>query len=112
MNKYDNAKTDDLGKEKHVPVVSVNKNKVMVMIGSTPHPMSEDHYIEWIELETNLDNYRKELSPDIPATAIFELENGEYVMNVYCHCNIHGLWAKRMPRKIKSSCQGQIYNWD
>ena len=112
MNDLENAKTKDVGKEKHVPVVLTKKNKILVMVGSTPHPMTRDHYIEWIELETNLDNYRRYLSPQEPAIAEFYLETDEYAMNVYAHCNIHGLWVKELPKRVKSSCKGVVYIWE
>ena len=44
--------TVDASAEKHVPVVEVTANKVEVVIGEVQHPMAEEHYIEWIALET------------------------------------------------------------
>lgn len=112
MDTYENAKTEDVGQEKHLPVIRTNGNKVMVSVGSMPHPMENNHYIEWIELETNLDSYRKTLRPGEAPTAEFILENGEYAMNVYAQCNVHGLWVKRMPKAVRSSCEGVVYIWD
>jgi superoxide reductase len=45
-------KVVDVGKEKHVPVIEVSDGTVKVKVGTVPHPMDEDHYIEWIELLT------------------------------------------------------------
>ena len=42
--------TTDGAKEKHVPVVSVQGNGILVKVGEMPHPMEPDHYIEWIEV--------------------------------------------------------------
>jgi len=53
-------KTEDVGKEKHVPVVEIGE-KVVVRIGSVPHPMEENHYIEWIDVITKDAVYRKYL---------------------------------------------------
>jgi superoxide reductase len=45
-------KTEDEGKEKHVPIIEKNEEGVKVKVGSVPHPMTEEHYIEWIEIST------------------------------------------------------------
>ena len=44
--------TTDAAGEKHVPVVYTDGNTVMVSVGSVEHPMLEEHYIQWIMLET------------------------------------------------------------
>ena len=38
-------KTNDTGKEKHVPVIEKFANGVLVKMGSVPHPMEEKHNI-------------------------------------------------------------------
>ena len=38
--------------EKHIPVAEVDGNLVKVRIGSAPHPMTEEHLIQWVYLET------------------------------------------------------------
>ena len=38
------------GKEKHVPIVEIDGNKVKVKVGSVPHPMEEKHYIQLIQI--------------------------------------------------------------
>ena len=48
MELLDN-RTEDVGKEKHVPVVEKTDNGIKIKVGSFPHPMEEKHYIEWIE---------------------------------------------------------------
>ena len=53
----------DAATEKHVPVISVEGNKVTVTVGEVEHPMAEEHFIEWIALETQEGNQRKELKP-------------------------------------------------
>jgi len=74
------------GNEKHVPVIEGNK----VKIGSLPHPMDEDHYIEWIEAtsDSGLAPCKKFLKPgDQP-----EVEFPFPVKQARAYCNIHGLW--------------------
>ena len=44
--------TVDAAQEKHVPVVTVDGNTVKVEIGSVEHPMVDEHYIQWIYLQT------------------------------------------------------------
>ena len=46
------ANTSDGAAEKHVPVVSVDGNRVEVSVGSVSHPMLEEHYITGIYIET------------------------------------------------------------
>ena len=57
-------KTEDVGKEKHVPVVKKTGESVKVKVGSVPHPMEEKHFIEWIELIADDQVYRKFLKPE------------------------------------------------
>ena len=45
--------TAEASTEKHLPVVTVNGENVNVKIGSAPHPMGEDHYIQWVYVETD-----------------------------------------------------------
>ncbi len=80
----------DSSTEKHVPVVEKIQGGYKVVVGSTLHPMQEEHYIEWIELVVDNKAYTKFLAPDDSPEAIFMVE-GE---NVYAreHCNKHGLW--------------------
>ena len=51
--------TTDASLEKHVPVFTVEKNKVHVSVGSVEHPMVPEHYIEWVAIQTKLGNQRK-----------------------------------------------------
>lgn len=84
----------DANEEMHVPSYEVKENKVYVKIGEKPHPMTEDHYIQWISIQTCMGNQRKELSPTDKPEAVFALLDREEVQAVYAYCNIHGLWAK------------------
>ena len=45
--------TTDAAVEKHVPVYTVDGNTVSVQVGSVEHPMVEEHYIEWIDVQTS-----------------------------------------------------------
>ena len=88
------AGVTDAAVEKHVPVYTVDGNKVNVVVGEVSHPMLEEHFIEWITLNTNKGIYRKKLNPGDEPKAGFCLTEGEAVEEVYAYCNLHGLWKK------------------
>ena len=84
--------TTDASLEKHVPVFTVEKNKVHVSVGSIEHPMVPEHYIEWVAIQTKLGNQRKQLSPGDEPKACFSICDGDEVEAVYAYCNLHSLW--------------------
>ena len=86
------ANTVDASAEKHVPVVTVDGNKVVVHIGSADHPMEANHYITWVALQTKGGNQRKSLTPGQKPEVCFSLCDGDTVEAVYAYCNKHGLW--------------------
>jgi superoxide reductase len=77
--------TADSSTEKHVPVVEGKKVKV----GSVPHPMTENHFIEWIEVISGDKICRTFLNPGQDAEAVFEEFEPEMARE---YCNVHGLW--------------------
>lgn len=81
----------DASHEKHVPAVKVDGNLVTVEIGSAPHPMLEEHYIEWVCLETERGKQRKRLNPGEEPKVLFTLVDDKPVA-AYAYCNLHGLW--------------------
>lgn len=91
MNKV-NPKTADSATEKHVPLVKTEGNLVTVTVGSTEHPMTEEHAIGWIVLETKQGRQRKMLQPGQKPEAVFALVEGDEVVAAYEYCNLHGLW--------------------
>ena len=86
------AGTSDGAAEKHVPVYEVKDNKVYVTVGAVEHPMSEEHYIEWIAVQTKDGNQRKALKPGDEPKAVFALLEGDEVLAVYAYCNLHSLF--------------------
>ena len=86
------ANTQEAALEKHIPVFEVKDNIVYVEVGSTLHPMLENHYIEWVLLETKNGNQRVRLNPGDEPKARFALLPGDEVIAVYAYCNLHGLW--------------------
>jgi superoxide reductase len=83
-------KTEEEGIEKHKPVVERTETGVIVTIGSTPHPMESEHYIEWAEVITEHRSYRKHLKPGQEPQAQFSLQAKNITVRAYC--NVHGLW--------------------
>jgi len=83
-------KTEDQGMEKHVPVIEKTEKGVKVKVGSVPHPMEENHYIQWIELIADRVILRKFLKPGDQPEAEFEVSGDNFEAREYC--NLHGLW--------------------
>jgi len=112
----------DAAIEKHVPVLTNEGGKIKVAVGSVAHPMTAEHYIEWIAFITANKVEITYLKPGMEPKAeianytgdsevIFTGENDEIVPNcegspcnfvnrdkiskevtVYAYCNLHGLW--------------------
>jgi len=89
------AKTADQGMEKHVPVIEKANGGIKVKIGSVPHPMEQDHDIEWIEVLADGKAYRQFLQPGQPAEAVFNIE--AEAVTAREHCNKHGMWEAKSP---------------
>ena len=83
----------DAAVEKHVPVVSVDGDKVTVDIGSAAHPMTEAHLIQLVILDTTAGVQIAELHADDVPQAVFKLLPGAEVKKAYAYCNLHGLWT-------------------
>ncbi len=85
------AKTEDEGKEKHVPVTEEVSGGVKVKVGSVAHPMEEKHFIKFIEILTKNKVIRAELAPGQEPRADFCVKK-EDVTEVREFCTVHGLW--------------------
>ncbi len=84
--------TKDASVEKHVPVYDADGCTVKVRVGSSEHPMTDNHYIEWIALQTANGNQRKCLKPGMKPEACFRICEGDRIEAVYACCNLHSLW--------------------
>ncbi len=83
------AKTGDAGLEKHCPEVIKDGETLLVKVGSIPHPMLEEHFINWIAVTDGKTVYLKHLKPgEAPEARFPALEHG----TAYSYCNLHGLW--------------------
>lgn len=86
--------TTDAAREKHVPVVEKTEDGWRVTVGEVDHPMTEAHYIQWIELVTNRNEVlRKYLTPTDRPVAEFKTDAVEVYAREYC--NLHGLWRSK-----------------
>lgn len=81
--------TTDASVEKHVPVATRKDGKITVEIGSVPHPMTEEHHIEWIAVVSENSTERISLSPGDEPKAVFTDKGSA---EVFEYCNLHGLW--------------------
>lgn len=88
-------KTEDSSTEKHVPFIEKIDGGFKVRVGeNATHPMTEEHYIEWIELIADGKVYRKHLKPGDEPEATFMIEAS--TVNAREHCNLHGLWVNEL----------------
>ena len=83
--------TADFKNEKHVPVIEKTASGIKVTVGSTLHPMEDDHYIEWIEVINGDYINRKYLKPGDKPEAEFNIEFSDKLI-AREYCNKHGLW--------------------
>ncbi|MBQ9728534.1 MAG: desulfoferrodoxin [Clostridia bacterium] len=86
------ADSVDAAKEKHVPVVAKKCKQVKVDVGSVAHPMTEEHLIEWVALETEKGYQIKYFAAGEAPVCAFSLADGDKAVAVYAYCNLHGLW--------------------
>lgn len=88
-------KDEDEGKEKHVPIIEKITSGLKVKVGSTEHPMEDNHYIEWIEIIANDKSYKQFLKPRSKPEAEFNLKVESKDIKVRAYCNLHGLWKSQ-----------------
>ena len=99
------AKTEDTGAEKHVPVVEDTGKStctcdccgeenvcIKVKVGSVEHPMEEDHYIKFIEVLTKDKVRRAELKPGQKPGAHFCCISKDDIVEIREFCTTHMLW--------------------
>ena len=87
--------TTEASLEKHIPVVEYSGNTVKVTVGSVLHPMTEEHSIEWVYLETDKGGQRKTFAAGDAPEVTFAIAD-ERPIAVYAYCNLHGLWKSEI----------------
>ena len=83
--------TTDGAREKHVPVVEkTGEDSYRVSVGSVEHPMTEPHYIQWIELIADNQSLTCFLKPGDKPEAVFQTSAEKVTAREFC--NLHGHW--------------------
>ena len=82
--------TADFTTEKHVLVVEETADGIHVVVGSTPHPMANEHWIEWIQVAKDGTIMRQFLEPGQKPEADFPMKGKPDMAREFC--NIHLLW--------------------
>ena len=91
------------GAVKHIPSIKVSKEcgmipendciDVLVRIGETLHPMTSEHFIQWIDCYVD-GKYmsRIQLTADMNPAVVFHLKNVTGKIEAVAMCNLHGHW--------------------
>lgn len=85
------ANVEDASNEKHLPVIEVDGDKVIVKVGSIAHPMTAEHYIKWITILHGDKVQNAKLEPTDTPEAVFYVGKATHI-KAYAYCNLHGLW--------------------
>jgi superoxide reductase len=84
--------TVDASAEKHVPhVVGTGERTMRIEIGNVHHPMTPEHHIAFIYVETDKGGIMVNLK-DEPVAEVCLCSAKP--LAVYEYCNLHGLWKK------------------
>lgn len=83
--------TVDAAVEKHVPVIEMLEDGVLVKVGEVAHPMQDDHYIEWVQIMVGDSCSRIFLKPGLAPEGKFTPPK-EGMITAREYCNLHGLW--------------------
>ena len=86
--------TVDASNEKHVPVVTrLDDCRIKVEVGSVAHPMTPEHHISFIYVETENGGIRVNLKDKPEAVSCVCHDKP---VAVYEYCNLHGLWKTEL----------------
>jgi superoxide reductase len=88
--------TTDAVKEKHVPMIIRDGDRVTVKVGEIAHPMTAEHYILFVELLVGEKVLRHDFKEgDTVAEATFLVEDRDAPLQAREFCNLHGFWGTR-----------------
>ena len=90
-----NAQEKDGPVEKHLPIYNVEENKIKVKVGEVEHPMTNEHFIEWIALETKNNIKKVKLSYTDRPYCEFDIDSSDEAVAIYSGCNLHGIWKTK-----------------
>lgn len=84
--------------EKHVPFPQeLSGGRILVKVGrDAAHPMTAEHYIQWIEICDGKNTLRHDFAPEDAPEAEFAIpwKKGLIIREF---CNLHGLWKYVIP---------------
>ena len=84
----------DAANEKHIPVIEKTENGIIVKVGTIDHPMTDEHYIEWIEVINGPYSQKEFLKPNNkPQAESYVPFNENLIARSYC--NLHKLWKSK-----------------
>lgn len=84
--------TIDASQEKHVPVITkLGQGHYRVSVGSEPHPVTDEHHIDFLYLATEHGGQLRSLTVGESAVADFT-DCEDPIIGAYAYCNLHGLW--------------------
>ena len=80
--------------EKHLPVIlrEDDGKHVTIDVGSVPHPMTDEHWIQTVVLLYGERTYMFELEPGGAPQARCSIKDNSVPLTAYAFCNLHGLW--------------------
>ena len=84
--------TVDASVEKHVPVIRQDNGYISVLVGAVEHPMTPEHFISHVIIETTAGIQIAELHPGDEPRAVFAVLDGVEIIAAYAYCNLHGFW--------------------
>jgi len=85
------ANTTEASTEKHIPSVTATADAITVQVGSAPHPMEDEHHIEFVYIATENGGQRKKIKIGAEPKCAFSFTDDKPV-TAYAYCNLHGLW--------------------
>lgn len=69
-----------------------DSHTLSIQIGEPLHPMTPEHYIQWIFVRTLHGGIWQELTSKDAPEATFNVRKDELV-EAFAYCNVHGLWS-------------------
>jgi len=87
--------TVEAAAEKHLPVLIDAVNEFVVQVGSVQHPMTEEHHISFVYVQTENGGQRKCLNIGAEPKCAFSFVDDKPVA-LFAFCNLHGLWKTEL----------------
>ena len=86
-----NENTKEGAGEKHVPVLNkIDDSTYTIKVGEVEHPMTPEHYIEYIEVFTDNDTKLTFFLKDKPEITF---KTPHKILKINAYCNLHNLWT-------------------